>query len=104
MIELAAVGMGIALVWLWIDSMAAREGAVLTGRRACTEQGLQFLDETVVIVGVGLERDGEGQLRLRRRYGFEFSDTGDNRRQGWVVMLGKRVKSVELEPHRFTGL
>ena len=36
--------------------------------------------------------------RLRRTYGFEFSDTGNNRRSGSIVMLGGEVESLYTEP------
>ena len=37
---------------------------------------------------VRLGRDDDGQLRIARTYTFEFSDTGNNRRHGAIVMLG----------------
>ena len=45
-------------------------------------------------------RDDEGRLRLRRTYAFEFSDTGNNRRQGVIVTLGKDLAELQLEPFR----
>ena len=83
--------------WLWIDSMAAREQAELTGKRACREGGVQFLGDTVAFSGLGFGRDGWGHLKLRRTYRFEFSDTGDNRLKGMVVMLGREVETLDLE-------
>ena len=83
-----------ALVWLWFDSMRARERALATGKRACQRDGLMFLDETVECIGLGFARDDNGRLALRRTYGFEFSDTGDNRRSGSIVMLGGEVESL----------
>mgnify|MGYP003578141320 CR=1 FL=1 len=41
-------------------------------------------------------RDADGVLRLRRIYGFEYSETGDSRRKGSVVMLGARVAVVHI--------
>ena len=80
-----------ALGWLWLDGLRARDAAVVAARRACESEGLQFLDDTVSFAGIKPERDDEGVLRLRRVYNFEYSDTGDNRRRGSVVMLGRRV-------------
>jgi len=31
---------------------------------------------------------------------FEFSDTGDNRRQGAMVLLGAELADIQLEPYR----
>jgi hypothetical protein len=89
----------VALVWLWFDSMRARERALLSGKRACDRDGLMFLDETVECVALGFARDADGRMVLRRTYSFEFSDTGNNRRNGSVVMLGGEVESSYTEPY-----
>ena len=47
-----------------------------------------------------LARDEEGQLKISRTYTFEFSDTGNNRRHGAIVMLGGDVADMHLEPYR----
>ena len=99
MLELSTLFVLAALVWLWFDSMRARERALALGKRACARDGLMFLDETVECVALGLARDGYGRLALRRTYGFEFSDTGNNRRSGSIVMLGGEVESLHTEPY-----
>jgi len=98
--ELAALALLLAAAFLWVDSLRARERAVSAGREACARYGVQFLDETVAFTRLRLTRDPSGQLRLRRTYVFEFSETGDNRRQGSIVMLGARVEAMQLEPYR----
>lgn len=80
-----------ATVWLWLDSLKAREIGVKAAQAACAGEGLQFLDDTVAIHSLKPVRDADGRLRLRRVYTFEYSDTGDNRRPGSVVMLGQRL-------------
>ena len=90
-LEILSLAVLAAVGWLWLDSLKARDAAVAAARRACSSEDLQFLDDTVAIAGFALARDGEGALALRRTYAFEFSDTGDNRRRGSVVMLGHRV-------------
>ncbi|MEW5942542.1 MAG: DUF3301 domain-containing protein [Pseudomonadota bacterium] len=95
LIGLAAVG------WFWLDSMAVREIAVRTARNACREEGVQFLDETVALDRLGVRRNERGRLLPRRAYRFEFSDTGDNRLRGMVVVVGRRVEMLDLEK-RFT--
>ena len=77
--------------WLLWDNLTARENANAAIRPACAAAGLLFLDDTVALASLRPVRDDEGQLRLRRVYGFEYSDTGDNRRPGSVVMLGQQV-------------
>jgi hypothetical protein len=99
-LELAAIGLALAAAYLWFDSLRAREHAVAAGRAACARYGVQLLDETVAFTRLRLARDAEGRLRLRRTYVFEFSETGDNRRHGAIVMLGARLEDLQLEPYR----
>lgn len=97
----AAAIIGIAAgALLWVDSLRARERAVAAGRSACARYDLQFLDETVAFARLRLRRDEEGQLRILRTYTFEFSDTGNNRRHGSIVMLGGELLDLHLEPYR----
>lgn len=84
------------VVWLWFDSLRARDSAVTAARTACTAEGLLLLDDTVAIAGLKPARDGDGRLRLRRVYEFEYSDTGNNRRKGSIVLQGHRVLIVNI--------
>ena len=90
-LEIAGILILAAVAWLWLDSLTAREAAVAAARTACDAEGLLLLDATVSIASLKLARDGEGRLRLQRAYDFEYSDTGDNRKKGGVVLLGHRV-------------
>jgi len=85
---------------LWADSLRARERAVQAGRSACERYRVQFLDDTVSFARMRLGRDDEGQLRIARTYTFEFTETGNNRRQGAIVMLGHELVDLQLEPYR----
>jgi hypothetical protein len=86
-------------IFFWLDSLRARERAVRAGRSACERYALQFLDDTVSFSRLKLDRDDEGQLKIARTYTFEFSDTGNNRRHGAIVMLGGDVQDLRLEPY-----
>src|SRR6266850_8404883 len=98
--EGAAIIVIVAGIAFWIDSLRARERALAAGRRACERYGVQLLDETVQFARLRLARDEAGRLRLRRTYSFEFSDTGNNRRHGAIVMLGAELQDLQLEPYR----
>ena len=89
--EILAIVVVGAVAWLWLDSLRAREAAVFAAREACAAEGLMLLDDTVSISMVKPARDEDGHVKLKRAYEFEFSDTGDNRRKGSVVLLGRRV-------------
>ena len=90
-------------VWLWLDSLKAREIGIKAAKQACAEEELQFLDDTVLIRSLRLARDDDGQLKLRRVYAFEYSDTGDNRRSGSVTLLGQRVELLHVRPATLRG-
>src|SRR5512138_1042325 len=98
--EAVAIVSIVGAMLLWADSLKARERAVQAGRSACQRYRLQFLDETVAFARMRLARDQEGQLKISRTYTFEFSDTGNNRRHGAIVMLGGEVADLHLEPYR----
>jgi uncharacterized protein DUF3301 len=85
--------------WFWFDSMRARESAVRRGKETCKSEALLFLDDTVALASLGIARDRRGRLLLRRTYRFEFSDTGNNRLKGSVVVMGRFVELVTLEAH-----
>ncbi len=97
--EAAAILLIVAGLAFWIDSLRARERALAAGRGACRRYGVQLLDETVQFARLRLARDEGGRLRLKRTYSFEFSDTGDNRRHGAIVMLGGELQDLQLEPY-----
>lgn len=90
---LAAVA---ALVWYWYSSLRAREQAARAAAEACRRQQLQFLDETVALQRLSLARDPRGHVALRRTYRFEYSHVGDDRRQGFIIMVGSQVETVGL--------
>src|SRR5512133_1435490 len=85
-----------ALAWLWYDSLKARDAGIQAVRAACESEGLQLLDETMSIASLKPARNEEGQLALRRVYTFEYTDTGDNRRRGSIVMLGQNVLVINI--------
>jgi hypothetical protein len=97
--EAIAIALLLFVLFLWVDSLRARERALEAGRSACERYALQFLDDTVSFARMRLARNDDGALRIARTYTFEFSDTGNNRRHGSVVMLGAQLEDVRLEPY-----
>ena len=79
------------LAWLWLDSLKAREIAVRAARAACAADGLLLLDDTVAIAALRTARNDAGRITLERAYDFEYSDTGNNRLTGGIVLRGHRV-------------
>jgi hypothetical protein len=89
--ELLGILLLAAIAWLWFDSLKAREAAVRSARSICAAEGLMLLDDTVSIAGLKPARDDEGRFTLQRAYDFEYSDTGNNRLKGNLVMQGHRL-------------
>lgn len=89
-----------ALGGFWLDSIRTLEIARLAGRRICGNADVQFLDDTVAAISIALARDSAGRRVLRRIYRFEFSDTGNNRLEGRLTVVGGRIESVTMDPYR----
>lgn len=89
--ELLGAAALVLLAWLWLDSLRARDAAVAAARSACEAEGLLLLDDTVAIAGMRIGRGSDGRVRLQRAYDFEYSDSGNNRIKGSIVLLGRTV-------------
>jgi len=81
----------------WNDSLRARERMLETCARLCRELKVQFLDETVALAQIRLNRGTSGWPEFTRVYSFEFSGTGQDRWQGRATLSGKKVLSVQLD-------
>src|SRR5688572_33390100 len=86
-----------AVVWFLQDSLAARERANAAAMEACRRLSLQFLDGTVAFARLNFTRE-RGQLTLRRTYVFDYTANSIERRQGFVILVGRRVESVGYAP------
>ncbi len=86
-----------ALVWFWSDSVSARELAIARCQRACKEVDVQLLDQTVRLARITIARMATGRMQLRRHYRYDFSINGQDRYQGRISMLGRRVEHIHLD-------
>lgn len=86
--------------WYWYAAMRAKELVREAGRLRCRENGLVFLDESVVLTRVQLRRADGGGMALQRRYRFEFTPDGHTRYGGEITACGGRVVGLEMEPYR----
>lgn len=91
--------LGLIAYYIWI-SQGAKEIAHRAAKAYCAKVGVQFLDDSVVIRGIGVARNRSGQLCLKRRYDFEFTSTGERRYRGSVGLLGRFIANIELEAYR----
>lgn len=90
------------LVWYWWKAKAIKDFVVNAARDYCKKADVLLLDEAVYLRGLWFKRDRQGNLRVWRRFLFEFTATGEERYLGRVIMLGKYIEYIELEPHRFS--
>ncbi len=89
-----------ALGWFWFNSLRALEIARGLGKHACSNANVQFLDDTVAIIALALVRDMSGRRVFRRTYRFEFSETGNTRLEGRLILLGDKIESLTMEPYQ----
>ena len=95
--EILAVLVLLLALWLVWDTLRAREHANAAMRDACERRGYLFLDDTVSLHAVRPVRDAGGRVRLRRDYRFQYSDTGHNRRDGAIAIVGDSIAAIELD-------
>lgn len=89
-----------AAFFYWLNAMDCKYLAVQAGKRACNTEGVQFLDDTVVLVRLRLRRNTHGGFSFYRQYRFEFASDGGHRYRGEIYLLGGRLEQVILEPYR----
>lgn len=82
------------VAWFWQDSLAARERANAAAIEACSRLNLQFLDGTVAFARLKIVRGTSSLIVIRRTYVFDYTANSIERRQGFVIMTGRRVDSI----------
>ena len=94
--EIVALLLVLLAGWLLWDTLKAREAANRAMRAACERRGYFFLDDTLSLQSTRPARDDDGRVHLMRVYTFQYSDTGHNRRDGSITLLGDVVTSLLL--------
>lgn len=86
----------LAALYAWQNALRARDLARMLGHDLCARAGVQLLDQSVSLSGVGFARNADGRLCLRRNYAFEISLDGRDRHRGGLQMLDGRLLSWSL--------
>ena len=89
---LLILGLVLAL-WHW--SVQGRERVLAITREICRDLEMQRLDDSVALHSLRLVRTP--RFALERRYAFEFSTDGVDRRRGEVVLVGFALQHARLE-------
>jgi hypothetical protein len=87
-------------IFYWWDTSAAKDRARLAAKKQCELQDLQLLDDTVALKKTRLKRDRAGHITFSRQFTFEFSSDGEQRTQGELHLLGKKITRLHLDVHR----
>jgi len=87
-----------AFAAFWHDALGTRERANDAARETCTSTGAALLDGTVAFRSLKMVRGAGGRLAFERTYVFDYTLDGQTRHQGFIVMFGRRVDSIGLDP------
>jgi hypothetical protein len=77
-----------------LGAVRVRELAVQAVTRASERDDFQLLDQSVHMQRISMSRDDARRWRIWRQYRFDYSYDGVERRQGFVIMLGRQLQSV----------
>lgn len=82
------------LCLFFLSAIRVRELATQAVLRASQRDDFQLLDQSVHIQRMSLSRDSGGRWHIWRQYRFDYSYEGVERRQGNVIMLGKKLEAM----------
>lgn len=88
--------------WIW-RGLGLRDRALGLVRSHCGKADVQLLDESIALIRLRPGRNRSGRIGLIRRYGFEFTVTGEHRYPGYIELHGAQLLNLELAPHPFPG-
>ncbi len=83
-----------AIALYWASAVNARDRARRHAGSFCQRQEWQLLDQTVTLVSLWPTRSDRGLMQWQRRYRFDFSPDGGQRRSGELVMQGTKLTSI----------
>jgi hypothetical protein len=85
-----------------LESTRVRELAIQAVQRASAQQDFQLLDQNVHVQRLSLSRNDKGRWGIWRQYRFDYSYDGVERRQGHVIMLGKKLQAMVVSENNST--
>jgi len=88
------------LIWFWLDSMKINETARIIGAKLCQKNNVQFLDETVHLASMRFGKNDHGQIKLLRKYKFEFTNSEYHRYSGNLTLAGHYLQDSHMDVYR----
>lgn len=86
-----------------ISHVSISRKARFAAKQHCEQNGLQLLDQNVILKKIGICRSRHQLLAISRHYHFEFSSIGDQRYKGIVYMVGQKIETIELDAYKTQG-
>lgn len=87
----------IATLLVW-QHFKVRELTLRQVKQQCQKHDLQLLDES--IYGIHWRPVfHRGQIKVKRRYQFYFTSTGEGRYHGEIEMIGMQQTHIHFDPH-----
>lgn len=83
---------------LWAQQSKISVKASAAAKNYVESQNLQFLDQSVVLMRFRVAWNASSGPCLRRTYEFEFTQHGQYRYTGSLIMIGRKVLTVSLPP------
>ncbi|MCW8936175.1 MAG: DUF3301 domain-containing protein [Gammaproteobacteria bacterium] len=90
------------LIWFWLDSMKINETARKIGAKLCQKNNVQFLDETVHMASMRFGKNHHGQIKLLRKYKFEFTNSEYHRYSGNLTLAGHSLQDSHMDVYRLS--
>jgi len=90
----------IGLGWYWLRARELKESCLKAAAKYCEDLELKLLDDSVVLSLWKPVRTNQGTLLIKRRYQFDFTSTGEDRYQGEILIIGRKIEHIKLQPHR----
>ena len=98
--DIILIGLMCLAYLYWFNAQKTKEIALAAARSHCRAMEVQMLDDYVALNTLRLSRAKSGNMQLRRAFLFEFSSTGNERYNGTVIMQGRQIESITMEPYR----
>ena len=78
----------------FLNATRVREFAIASVAFEGKKSNFQLLDQSVHLNKLSFSRDSNGSWKIWRQYRFDYSLEGDDRRQGYIIMLGKTRQTI----------
>lgn len=98
--ELILLGLLVSGWLYWWSAAGIKEIALEAAKGHCRDADVQLLDQCIVLDRFWFRRDEIGKIRVWRSFIFEFASTGEIRYKGRVILLGRQILAIQLDPYR----